>query len=147
MKTYSTCKITIGTRASRIKNPLSDITHEWVAYVKAPKEIVKCVQWKLHESFTNNTVVTEFPFELKEQGWGEFTIYIKIILHNDDRVNCSHFLKLHGEGDVVISETQDELVFRGVENTPKPSEEEEEEYRKVDGAINQMIRLFKEIEY
>ncbi|KAF9762698.1 Protein AF-9 like protein [Nosema granulosis] len=147
MKTYSSCKITIGTRATRVPNPTADLTHEWVAYVKAPKDVVKCVQWKLHESFTNNTLITEFPFELREKGWGEFIIQLKIILYNDDRVTTSHFLKLHGEGDVVISESHDELVYRGIESTTKPTEEEEEEYKKIDNAINHMLRLFKEIEF
>lgn len=147
MKTYSTCKVTIGSKAMKIKNPTAELTHEWVAYVKAPKEVVKCVHWRLHESFSNNFIITEHPFEIKERGWGEFAIQIKIILHNDDRITTSHFLKLHGEESVVISEIHDEIVFRGPVNPQKPTEEEEEEYKKIDAGINQMLRLFKEIEY
>lgn len=144
MKGYSSCKIVIGSKATRIKNPVTDVTHEWVVYVNAPKHIVRNVQYKLHESFANNVVLTEYPFELKEHGWGEFTIQIKLILFNDDRLHTSHFLKLHGEGDVVINETVDEIVFKGIENHISPTEEEEEEYKKIDEGIVYMLGLYKD---
>jgi YEATS domain-containing protein 4 len=144
MKGYSSCRIVIGSKATRIKNPVTDVAHEWVVYVNAPKHIVRNVQYKLHESFTNNVVLTEYPFELKEHGWGEFTIQIKLILFNDDRLHTSHFLKLHGEGDVVTNETVDEIVFKGIENHINPSEEEDMEYKKIDEGIEYMLGLFKD---
>lgn len=54
MKGYTSCRIVIGTIATKINIPNSDITHEWKVYVKAPLNIIKSVHYKLHESFPNN---------------------------------------------------------------------------------------------
>ncbi|WUR03646.1 YEATS domain-containing protein [Vairimorpha necatrix] len=144
MDGYASCKIVIGTKATKKKIPNSDITHEWMVYVKAPKNIIKNVQYKLHDTFTPNTVIKEYPFEHVEHGWGEFTIQIKILLFNDDRLLTSHFLKLHGEGDVVINETIDEIAYKGLGTEYSVTKEEEEEYQKIDKGIEYMLKLLGE---
>ena len=78
-------------------------------------------------------------------GWGEFTIQLKIILTNDEKLHTSHFLKLHGEGDTVINECMDEIVFTGpYDDTNIPDESEENEYQKIEEGINYMLKLYKE---
>lgn len=43
---------------------------------------VKKVQFKLHESYANQTrIVTKPPYEVTETGWGEFEMIIKIFFH------------------------------------------------------------------
>lgn len=137
MNPKQSCRILVGTRATRIKIPNTDVTHEWIVYVRSPKNIIKNVQYKLHESFANNVILTEYPFEHKERGWGEFTIQIKIILFNDDR------LKLHGEGDIVINESIDEIVYKGMGNEFPPCGGEQIEYKKIDEGIEYMLKLFR----
>lgn len=147
MDGYSTCRIVIGTEATLIpekKRLIPELTHEWKAYVRVPADVVKNVQFKLHESFANHFVMTEYPFEMVERGWGEFTIQIKIVLFNDEKILTSHFLKLHGEGSVVVNERIDEIVFRGLETDAAEDEEEAEEYRRIDGAISKILGMFKE---
>lgn len=147
MDGYSTCRIIIGTEATLIpekKRIIPELTHEWKAYVRAPREVVKSVQFKLHESFANHFVTTEYPFEMVERGWGEFTIQIKIVLFNDEKVLTSHFLKLHGEESVVVSERIDELVFKGPENEVVIEEDEAEEYRRIETAILKVLEMLKE---
>lgn len=147
MDGYSTCRIVIGTEATPVpekKRIVPELTHEWKAYVRAPKEVVKSVQFKLHESFANHFVTTEYPFEMIERGWGEFTIQIKILLFNDERILTSHFLKLHGEESVVVNERIDEIVFKGPTSEVTVEQEELEEYRRIDNAISKILEMFKE---
>lgn len=147
MDGYRTCRIAIGTEARLIPEKdraVPELTHEWRAYVRAPQDVVKSVQFKLHESFTNQFVTAEYPFEIVERGWGEFTIQIKIVLFNDEKILTSHFLKLHGQGDVVVNERIDEIVFRGPEARTVVSDSEDEEYRRIDSAINRMLGMFRE---
>jgi YEATS domain-containing protein 4 len=147
MHGYRTCRVVIGTEARLIpekERMYPEITHEWKAYVRAPADVVRSVQFKLHESFANQLVNTEYPFEMQERGWGEFTIQLKIVLVNDEKIVTSHFLKLHGEGDVVVNERVDEVVFKGVENESEVYEEELEEYRRIDAAVSRLLAMFKE---
>lgn len=59
-------------------------THQWTVYVKPyvnedMSVYVKKVQFKLHESYANQTrIVAKPPYEVTETGWGEFEIIIKI---------------------------------------------------------------------
>lgn len=53
---------------------------------------VKKVQFKLHESYTNQTrIVTKPPYEVTETGWGEFEIIIKIFFHCPNEKPVSEF--------------------------------------------------------
>lgn len=62
-------------------------THQWTVYVKPYNNedmsvYVKKIQFKLHESYANQTrIVTKPPYEVTETGWGEFEIIIKIFFH------------------------------------------------------------------
>ena len=42
-------------------------------------------------------VIDHFPFEVREQGWGEFEVEVKVEFKNDAElpVTFTHFLKLH----------------------------------------------------
>lgn len=82
---------------------------------------IKSVTFTLHESFRQNQrIIDHFPFEVREQGWGEFEIKIKIEFKNDAEypVTLSHSLKLHPlnrepskENVPVVNEIYDEFVF------------------------------------
>lgn len=77
-------------------------THEWTVYLKPyhnedMSTYIKKVQFKLHESYANQTrVLTRPPYEVTETGWGEFEIGIKIFFHdpNERPVTIYHILKL-----------------------------------------------------
>ena len=113
-------------------------THDWTVYVKPynnedMSSYVKKVQFKLHDSYANyNRVVSKPPYEVKESGWGEFEIQIKIFFHDaaaEKPVTFYHLLKLFHtspSGDslpstttamvqgrkTVVSEIYDELIFQ-----------------------------------
>lgn len=63
-------------------------THQWTVYVKPYNNedmsvYVKKVHFKLHESYANqNRIVVKPPYEIRETGWGEFEIVIKIHFHD-----------------------------------------------------------------
>ena len=42
-------------------------------------------------------MIDHFPFEVREQGWGEFEVEVKVEFKNDAElpVTFTHFLKLH----------------------------------------------------
>lgn len=42
-------------------------------------------------------VIDHFPFEVREQGWGEFEVEVKVEFKNDAELplTFTHFLKLH----------------------------------------------------
>ena len=69
-------------------------------------------------------VIETAPFEVTEQGWGEFEIHLQIYFHDasDKPVEITHMLKLYPDSDShqalsanatrpVVSERYDELVF------------------------------------
>ncbi|ADM11294.1 transcription initiation factor IIF auxiliary subunit [Encephalitozoon intestinalis ATCC 50506] len=148
MEGYGSCRVVIGNEARMIpeeERVIPELTHEWKAYVKASPEIVKRVEFKLHDSFSNRLVNAEYPFEVVERGWGEFSIQIKIFLFNGEKIMTSHFLQLHGDSDVVISERVDEIVFKGESSPDTPLDEEEEEYERIETSILGMLEKFKEI--
>jgi len=59
-------------------------THTWTVYLRSPLnqnlgQIIKKVTFNLHDSFANpNRDVKSPPFELSENGWGEFDILIEV---------------------------------------------------------------------
>lgn len=106
-------------------------THQWTVYLKPYNNedmsvFVKKVQFKLHDSYPNNTrVVIKPPYEITETGWGEFEVGIKIFFQdtNERAVNIYHVLKLFASGGapapvvvgpqkVLVCEYYDELVFQ-----------------------------------
>jgi YEATS domain-containing protein 4 len=127
-----------GTIANPLIKPAGDNTHSWVAFVKFPTSIVeaniiKRVTFKLHESFRDPLrcilyacyfllAIESFPFELKESGWGEFQMQIRIYFTNTDikPVFLSHHLKLYsdnGSTGTVISENFDKICLDDIPET------------------------------
>ena len=47
---------------------------------------------------------------MTEEGWGEFTINVEIFVRGQASVKVSHYLKLNGEGPVVVNETVDSFA-------------------------------------
>jgi len=105
-------------------------SHEWTVYLRAanPDEdisvYVKKVVFALHPTLQPPTRTLETgPFEVTEQGWGEFEISLQIFFHDsrEKPLELSHMLKLYPESDApppahgvpkpVVSERYDEFVF------------------------------------
>ena len=83
---------------------------------------VKSVVFTLHPTFENNVRTIEHPpFEVQEQGWGEFDIGVKIqfVDSSEKPVEIQHLLKLFHEDKAtsqpskrpLVSEQYDEFVF------------------------------------
>lgn len=125
--------IIYGNIARALPEPRANHTHEWTVYLKPYKNedmtFIKKISFKLHESYGPNaekTILTP-PFEVKETGWGEFEIIIKIhfVDPNERPVTIYHHLKLfeHDPNNpgappkidktkTVVSENYDEIVFQ-----------------------------------
>ncbi|KAG6004185.1 NuA4 histone H4 acetyltransferase complex and the SWR1 complex subunit [Claviceps maximensis] len=85
-------------------------THSWEVFVKGLEDTditywVRRVQFKLHESIPNYVRMVEGepgkPFTVKETGWGEFDITIKLYYVNDSGEKPQtlyHYLRLHPFG-------------------------------------------------
>jgi len=90
-------------------------THAWRVYLRPFENedlsvFVKKVQFKLHNSYAVPIrTVTKPPYEVKESGWGEFDVEIKIYINDspEKSVILYHPLKLFQE----VSEWYDEIVF------------------------------------
>lgn len=103
------------------------VSHKWCVYVRGVNNedisyFVKEVVFTLHSSFTNHIrVVTKYPFELYEVGWGQFDIIITIHLidENAKPIELVHPLKLYpsqphaamSTKKPVVSESYEEIVF------------------------------------
>lgn len=79
-------------------------SHKWSCYVRGPDDFeispfIKQVAFHLHPSFNNPTRVFKSPpYEVHEQGWGEFDIVIKIHFTPDAGLRpleIHHALKLY----------------------------------------------------
>lgn len=101
-------------------------THSWTCFFRPFKSEdmsvwIKKVQFKLHESYNNPVrICTKPPYEVKETGWGEFEIQIKIYFQDTSEkpVTIYHLLKLFQADPLVVagkknvvSEQYDEVVF------------------------------------
>ncbi|CBK22894.2 uncharacterized protein [Blastocystis hominis] len=99
--------------------------YDWKAYIRGVNgedlsTFIKSVTFTLHPSFRQNQrVIDHFPFEVREQGWGEFEIGIKVEFKNDAEspVTFGHSLLLHpvngepSKENPVVNEIYDEFVF------------------------------------
>jgi hypothetical protein len=99
----------------------------WCCYVRGVNNediayFVKSVIFTLHETFENSVRTIERPpFEVQEQGWGEFEIGIKIqfVDSSEKPVELHHKLKLFHDDKgssqpskrPLVSEQYDEIVF------------------------------------
>jgi YEATS domain-containing protein 4 len=114
-----------GSESVLLEQPLENgHTHKWSVYVRGigsePPPFV--VTFKLHETYdVPNRTFAQPPFLVKESGWGEFDIQIKIQV-GDKSVQLSHRLQFYphsvtGEqgtthpGQVLTSEHYDEVLL------------------------------------
>ncbi|KAJ2892897.1 putative yeats family protein [Zalerion maritima] len=112
-----------------------DHTHSWEVYVRGIDGAditywLRRVQFKLHESIPNHVRMIEGvqgqPFVVKETGWGEFEISIKLYFaaeSNEKPQTLYHHLRLHpygktdqekeatGKNNEVISWCYEDLLF------------------------------------
>ncbi|KAL6121179.1 TFIIF small subfamily put [Nucleospora cyclopteri] len=159
LKGYKNVKISYGSSSQMNSNEeerLAGLSHSWKIYVRAPKEFFKTVTFKLHESFINPVItVAQEPFEIYQKGWGEFTVQIKATLFNNDKINFSHYLKLHetkkliineNSGKPLISEKIDTVFYRGKFNTNEPENyQDKDEAKRIDKAIDYVLEEIEKI--
>ena len=122
---YGSVAINLG------KKSKEEATHKWCVYVRGVNNenisnFIKSVQFTLHSTFPNNIrVISKWPFELYEMGWGEFDIKIKIELIDESvkPIELTHALKFYNQPHQsqsskkpVVSENYDEIIFVN----PKP---------------------------
>ena len=88
-------------------------------------EYIRRVEFNLHSTFAQPRRVVETPpFQVEEQGWGEFEILVRIFFQDTSErpLEIKHWLKLRHEEDEVISgidyaktpvvsETFEEILF------------------------------------
>ena len=88
-------------------------------------EYIRRVEFNLHSTFAQPRRVVETPpFQVEEQGWGEFEIVIRVFFQdtNERPLEMKHWLKLRPEEDEmipgmdytrtpVVSETYEEILF------------------------------------
>ncbi|EFJ40186.1 hypothetical protein VOLCADRAFT_84613 [Volvox carteri f. nagariensis] len=120
--------VVVGTCAWWMGKKASDtVTHRWTVYLKSANNedishIVQKVTFELHHTFNNpHRVVLQPPYEVTEQGWGEFDINVTLSFTPDSRekdVSILHRLKLYENESTpnttkkpVMSEVYEELVF------------------------------------
>ncbi|PNH05022.1 Protein AF-9 [Tetrabaena socialis] len=141
--------VVVGTCAWWLGKKASDtVTHRWTVYLRGANNedlthIVQKVTFELHHTFQNpHRMLVQPPYEVTEQGWGEFDINITLSFTQDSRekdISILHRLKLY-EGDntpnttkkPVMSEVYEEVVFsepvesfyrRVVSTVPRPAAE------------------------
>lgn len=127
------CPIAFGSVAYWLgKKADESATHRWTLFVRGPngEDISYCVSkvvFYLHESFAQAVrTVSEPPFEVTENGWGEFDTRIRIYFRDssEESLEILHPLKLYPPNGAppsakkpVVSEFYDEVCFTN------PSEE------------------------
>lgn len=76
-------------------------THEWTVYVRGVhnedvSDLVESVTFTLHQTFEQrHRVIATPPFEVKEKGWGQFTVFMAIRLRGETTrapITLSHFI-------------------------------------------------------
>ncbi|PNW82563.1 hypothetical protein CHLRE_06g284050v5 [Chlamydomonas reinhardtii] len=120
--------VVVGTCAWWLGKKANDsVTHRWTVYFRSANgedlsHIISKVTFELHHTFTNpHRVCLQAPYEVTEQGWGEFDINITLTFTPDARekdVSIMHRLKLYESESTpnttkkpVMSEVYEELVF------------------------------------
>mmetsp|Transcript_40581 Transcript_40581/g.90202 ORF Transcript_40581/g.90202 Transcript_40581/m.90202 type:complete len:206 (+) Transcript_40581:184-801(+) len=101
-------------------------SHRWTVYVRGPNNedlshVIQKVTFELHHTFPNpNRTIEQQPYEVTENGWGEFEIGVTLYFVPDARekeVTLYHKLRLYEEDGSqstkkpVVTETYDELIF------------------------------------
>ena len=118
------CPVAYGSIAFRLKKGSEFHTHEWTLFVRGPRGedvsyFLDKVVFKLHPSFARPIrEVTKPPFEVTEQGWGEFEAAIRLHFKDPTErpVELAHVVKLYAGNqaaseDPVSVQIYDEVVF------------------------------------
>jgi transcription initiation factor IIF auxiliary subunit len=83
--------------------PLGPGQWEWTVYINASWQVlnqIECVEYTLHRTFPRpvQTICDigdrRRPFRLTANGWGEFTIRIRVFMTDNKYVELSHRLEL-----------------------------------------------------
>jgi YEATS domain-containing protein 4 len=148
--------LVVGNLAKALEDKSSVNTHRWTCYLRpltdSSFDSIDRAIFKLHESFNNpSRVFSQPPFELDENGWGEFEIQIKLLFKNSTYkpLVLRHMLKLYPDaftvidGNAVIYERIERLILS--ESEPSaflvPSElvdREREEYERLKHLIESL---------
>jgi len=116
----------VGTASFHLgKKATETASHRWTVYLRSLDDedishFLKKVVFHLHNSFQNPLrEMTLPPYEVTEQGWGEFEIIVELHFADDSMegpVTIVHKLKLYAEDGTitkkaVVHEQYEELVF------------------------------------
>lgn len=95
--------------------------YEWVVCLRSAEDPIKdlspwiaSVEFSLHPSFlVSKRLVSEQPFMVREEGWGEFPIGIKVNFAIDGvpPISMTHQLKLISPGPYVVNEKYDQICI------------------------------------
>ena len=75
--------------------------YDWSVFIKEDRSTldkIRCVEYTLHPTFPNpvrRICTSQSGFALRENGWGEFTIYVRIEWKDSHATNQSYRLDLH----------------------------------------------------
>lgn len=142
--------IVYGTEATLLSKSKTESTgkntHAWKAYVRGAynediSHLIEKVVFFLDPSFESpERVITEPPFQIEEEGWGEFEIKIGVYFQDpsENPILLRHLLRLfHPDGSLpavkgkpVISEVIDYIIFSNptmkfyqiLQNNPLPED-------------------------
>ena len=123
--------VVIGSYARKLPMiPGYDIgqVYEWIVLLRSAVDPyldlspwIQSVEFTLHASFVEPIrTVTQPPFMVKEEGWGEFPVGIKIRFQASlgvPDVRTTHALKLISNDSVTVNERYDQICFANVSST------------------------------
>lgn len=93
-----------GVSIRNTSEPLGKGRYHWTVYIDAPDTVmdrIASVEYTLHPTFPDPVVkVTskENKFALSANGWGEFTIFVKVFFSNGKVGSYQHWLNLKNTG-------------------------------------------------
>ncbi|ELP92362.1 YEATS domain containing protein, putative [Entamoeba invadens IP1] len=106
MSVKITKRILYGNEATLLKKQILNNTHTWTLFVRAFDDedlelynMIEVVIFHLHESFSSpHRRKEQPPFEITENGWGEFEALIEIVFkHNMGSITLKHFIMLFNQ--------------------------------------------------
>lgn len=88
--------------ADNTATPVGGNRWDWTVFIRASRNVlgqINCVEYTLHRSFPNpvRTVcqqgTSDQPFALSSNGWGTFTINIRVMMKNGQEKKLQHALR------------------------------------------------------
>ncbi|EDR25055.1 YEATS domain-containing protein, putative [Entamoeba dispar SAW760] len=101
-----TKRVLYGNESTPLKKTVSNNTHNWTLFIRPFNEedvelfnVIDSVTFHLHESFQNpHRRISQPPYEITEQGWGEFEAVIEISFkYNLGQITFKHFIILFNQ--------------------------------------------------